>query len=104
MTSRWPEEERGGGETENADLLDRISLDGSRFSLDGSRGILEGSRVSLDGLRGTQTNSNRQLEVTQMMSGEMVLVLMMSNFYPQKICKSIQTCLTAKEMTFINSP
>ena len=111
MTSRWPEEERGGGETENPDLLDRISLggsrgilDGSRESLDGSRGSLDGSRLSLDGLRGTQTDSDRQLEVTQMMSGEMVLVLMMSNFYPQKICKSIQTCLTAKEMTFINNP
>ena len=76
MTIRWPEEERGGGETENADLLNRISLGGSRGSLDGSRNSLDGSRNSLDGSRVTQTDPDGRLEVIRIMSGEMVSVLM----------------------------
>ena len=54
MTSRWPEEERGRGEEENPDLLDRITLDGSivgldGFSFDGSRDSLDGPIFGLDG-------------------------------------------------------
>ena len=49
MTSRWPEEERGRGEEENPDLLDRITLDGSIVGLDGFS--FDGSRVSLDGYK-----------------------------------------------------
>ena len=87
MTSRWPEEERGRGEEENPDLLDRITLDGSivgldGFTLDGSRVSsdgykvgLDGARVSLDEPRGIQTDPDRLLEVIWMMSEEMVLVL-----------------------------
>ena len=94
MTSRWPEEERGRGEEENPDLLDRITLDGSivgldGFSFDGSRVSLDGYKVSSDGYkvgldgarasldepRGIQTDPDRWLEVIWMMSGEMFLVL-----------------------------
>ena len=87
LTSRWPEEERGGGEAESPDLLDRItldrfsldgsrdSLDGSIVGLDGSRVTLDGSRVNLDGPRGIQTNLDGWLEVIWMMSEEMVLGL-----------------------------
>lgn len=87
MTSRWPEEERGRGEEENPDLLDRITLDGSivgldgfsfdgsRVSLDGYKVGLDGARVSLDEPRGIQTDPDRLLEVIWMMSEEMVLVL-----------------------------
>ena len=75
LTSRWPEEERGGGEAESPDLLDRITLDGSIVGLDGFRVGLDGSRVNLDGPRGIQTNPDGWLEVIWMMTGEMVLVL-----------------------------
>ena len=100
LTSRWPEEERGGGEAEHPELLHKISFDGSGVGLDGSRigfdgssvGLdgysvssvgsrvgLDGSRVSLDGSRGTQTDPDGQLEVIWMMSGETILVLVMNN-------------------------
>jgi len=78
---RWPEEERGRGEEENPDLLDRITLDGSivgldgfsfdgsRVSLDGYKVGLDGARVSLDEPRGIQTDPDRLLEGPGMESG-----------------------------------
>ena len=83
LISRWPEEERGRGEAVDPDLVDRISLDGSRASLDGSRASLDGSKISLDGSTisldgsrasldgslGTQTDFDGRLEVTWMILG-----------------------------------
>ena len=65
------------------DLIDRISLDGSRVSLDGSTAhldgstahldgskvSLDGSKVGMDGSRGTLTDFDGRLEVTWMMLG-----------------------------------
>ena len=82
LRSRWPEEERGGGEAEHPELLHKISFDGSGVGLDGSRIGMDGysvssvgsrvgwdgSRSSLDGSRGTQTDPDKQVEVIWMMS------------------------------------
>ena len=69
MTSRWPEEERGRGEAENSDFLDRISFDG--FSVE-----VDGSRVGLDGSRGTLlgTDPDGRLEVTWRVLGEHLFI------------------------------